>query len=103
MSWPTHFHNHTLNLILSHGIDINGIEILQQSGDILEHYLVSCIIHIAKAANSTSCYKYGRTITSTTNDSFVKNLPDLSQFLSKSNISEKLNDVTETTDSFLAL
>ncbi len=40
MSGPTHCRNHTLDLILSHGIDINGIEVLQQSDDISDHYLV---------------------------------------------------------------
>jgi len=34
VSGPTHCHKHTLDLILSHGIDIDAIEILQQSGDI---------------------------------------------------------------------
>ncbi len=85
MSGPTHFRNHTLDLILSHGIDVNGVEILQQSDDISDHYLVSCILHIAKATNSTPCYKYGRTIPSTSKDCFVSNLPDLSQFPSISN------------------
>ncbi len=90
--------NHTHDLILSHGIDVNGVEILQQSDDISDHYLVLCILHIAKAVNSTPYYKYGRTITSTTKDCFGSNLPDLSKFLSISNSSEKL-DVTETMDS----
>ncbi len=31
---PTHCRNHTLDLIRSHGIDANGVEILQQSDDI---------------------------------------------------------------------
>ncbi len=95
MSGPTHCRNHTLDLILSHGIDVNGVEVLQQSNDISDHYLVLCKLHIAKAVNSTPSYKYGRTITSTTKDCFVSNLPDLSQFLSKSNSTEKLDDVTE--------
>ncbi len=34
MSGPTHCQNHTLDLILSHGIDVNGVEVLQQSDDI---------------------------------------------------------------------
>ncbi len=42
MSGPTHCRNHTLDLILSHGIDVNGVEILQQSNDISDHYLVLC-------------------------------------------------------------
>ncbi len=94
VSGPTHSRNHTLDLILSHGIDVNGVEILQQSNDISDHYLVLCKLHIVKAVNSTPSYKYGRTITSTTKDCFVSNLPDLSQFLSISNSSEQLDDVT---------
>ncbi len=66
VSGPTHSRNHTLDLILSHGIDVNGVEILQQSDDISDHYLVLCKLHIVKAVNSTPSYKYGRTITSTT-------------------------------------
>ncbi len=53
VSGPTHCRNHTLDLILSHGID--GIEVLQQSDDISDHYLVLCKLHIAKAVNSTPC------------------------------------------------
>ncbi len=40
VSGPTHCQNHTLDLITSHGIDVNGVEILQQSDDISDHYLV---------------------------------------------------------------
>ncbi len=101
VSGPTHCRNHTLDLILSHGIDVNGVEVLQQSDDISDHYLVLCKLHIAKPVNSTPSYKYGRTITSTTKDCFVSNLPDLSQFQSISNSAEKLDDVTETMDSLL--
>ncbi len=97
---PTHCQNHTLDLILSHGIDVSGVEILQQSDDISDHYLVLCKLHIAKTVNSTPCYKYGRT--NTTKDCFVSNLPDLSQFLSISNSAEKLDDVTETMDSLFS-
>ncbi len=102
ISGPTHCPNHTLNLILSHGIDVNGVEVLQQSDDISDHYLVFCKLHIAKAVNSTPCYKYGRTITSTTKDCFVNNLSYSSQFLSTSNSAEKLDDLTETMDSLLS-
>ncbi len=84
--------------MLLHGIDASGVEILQQGNDISDHYLVSCIFHIAKAVKPTPCYKYGRTITSTTKGCFINIRPDLSQFLSKSNSSEQL-DVTETMDS----
>ncbi len=82
--------------------DVNGVEILQQSDDISDHYLVLCKLHIVKVVNSTPSYKYGRTITSTTKDCFVSNLPDLSQFLSISNSSEQFDDVTETMDSLFS-
>ncbi len=64
--------------------------------------LVLCKLHIAKAVNSTASYKYARTITSTTKECFVSNLPDLSKFLSISNSVEKLDDVTETMDSLFS-
>ncbi len=102
VSGATPCRNHTLDLILSHGIDVNGVEVLQQSDDISDHNLVLCKLHIAKAVHSTPSYKYGRTITSTTKDCFVSNLPDLSQFLSTSNSAEKLDDVTETMDSLFS-
>ncbi len=102
VSGPTHSRNHTLDLILSHGIDVSGVEILQQSDDISDHYLVLYKLHIVKAVNSIPSYKYGRTITSNTKDCFVSNLPDLSQFLSISNSSEQLDDVTETMDSLFS-
>ncbi len=41
VSGPTHCRNHTLDLILSHGIDVNGIEILQQSDDIMIIIIIS--------------------------------------------------------------
>ncbi len=102
VSGPAHCRNYTLDLILSHGIDVNGVEILQQSDAISNHYLVLCKLHIDKTVNSTRCYKYGTTITSTTKDCFVSNLPDLSQFLSISNSADKLDDVTETMDSLFS-
>ncbi len=75
MSGLTHCQNHTLDLIQSHGIE---------------------------AVKPTPCYRYGRTITSTTKDSFINNLPDLSKFLSISNSSDQL-DVTETMDSLFII
>ncbi len=35
VSGPTHCGNHTQDLILSHGIDVNGVEILKQSDDMM--------------------------------------------------------------------
>ncbi len=52
VSGPTHCRNHTLDLIMPHGIDVSGVEVLQQSDDISDHYLGLCNLHIAKDVNS---------------------------------------------------
>ncbi len=102
MSGPTHCRNHTLDLILSHGIDVSGVEILQKSDDISDHYLVLCKLHLAKTVYSIPCYKYGRTITSTTKDCFVSNLPDLSHnYLLKIQQNLKYNKITKNVIKYL--
>ncbi len=53
VSRPTHCRNHTLDVILSRGIDVSGVKILQQSDDISDHYLVVYKLHIAKTVNYT--------------------------------------------------
>ncbi|XP_067279202.1 uncharacterized protein [Pseudorasbora parva] len=45
VSGPTHRLNHTLDLIMSHGINVDTVKILQQSDDISDHYLISCILN----------------------------------------------------------
>ncbi len=44
---PTHRFNHTLDLIISHGIDLTNIDILPQSGDVTDHFIESCMLHIS--------------------------------------------------------
>ncbi|XP_057191232.1 uncharacterized protein LOC130555221 [Triplophysa rosa] len=95
VSGPTHLRNHTLDLILSYGINVDDVKILQQSEDISDHYLVLCLLHWPTAANKTHCYKYGRTITSTTKDAFLDNLPELSQIM-RNNV----EDLDITTENF---
>jgi len=53
VSGPTRCRIHTLDLILSHGIDVDAVEILQQSDNISDHYLASCKLNLAKAAKPT--------------------------------------------------
>jgi len=68
VSGSTHCRNHTLDLILSLGINVDAVEILQQTNDISDHYLVLCNLNLPRAANLTLCYKYVRPITSATKD-----------------------------------
>ncbi len=37
---PTHRFNHTLDLIISHGIDLTDINIVPQSNDVTDHFLI---------------------------------------------------------------
>jgi len=90
VSGPTHCRNH----ILSHGISVDVFEILQQSDDISDHYLVSCELHLAKGAKPNPCYKYVRPINFATKDCFNNNLSD--QFhLSIPDSLEELDIATE--------
>ncbi len=43
---PAHCFNHMLDLIISHGIDLTDIDIIPQSDDVTDHFLVSCMLHI---------------------------------------------------------
>jgi len=44
-------------------MDVDAVEILQQSNDISDNYLVSCKLHLAKDAKLALCYKYVRPMT----------------------------------------
>uniref|UniRef100_A0A9J7YXX5 Reverse transcriptase domain-containing protein n=1 Tax=Cyprinus carpio carpio TaxID=630221 RepID=A0A9J7YXX5_CYPCA len=78
---PTHRFNHTLDLIISDGIDLTDIDIVPQSDDVTDHFLVSCILHIDDNNYMASRYRLGRSIVPATKDRFANNLPDLSQLL----------------------
>ncbi len=75
---PTHRFNHTLDLIISHGIDLTDIDIIPQSDDVTDHFLVSCMLHITDINYMAPRYRPGRIITPATKDRFTNNLPDLS-------------------------
>ncbi len=42
----THRLNHTLDLIISYGTDLTDIDIVPQSDDVTDHFLISCMLHI---------------------------------------------------------
>ncbi len=88
---PTHRFNLMLDLIISHGIDLTDIDIVPQSDDVTDHFLVSCMCHI-------NDFKYmarpGRIIVPATKDRFTNNLPDLSQLLYVPIITDELDQIT---------
>ncbi len=90
----THRFNHTLDLIISHGIDLTDIDILPQSDDVTDHFLVSCMLHITDINYMALCYHQGRTIVPATKDRFTNNLPELSQLLYVPITTDELDKIT---------
>ncbi len=79
---PTHHFNHTLVLITSHGIDLTDIDIIPQSDDVTDHFLVSCMLHITDINYMA------------TKDRSINNLPDLSQLLCVPITTDELDTIT---------
>ncbi len=65
----THHFNHTLDFIISHGIDLTATDIVSQSDDVTDHILVSCMLHITDIEYKAPRYRPGRTIVPATEDS----------------------------------
>ncbi len=91
---PTHRFNHMLDLIISHGIDLTDIDIVPQSDDVTDHFLVSCMLHINDFNYMAPHYHPGRTIVPDTKDRFTNNLPDLSQLLYVPITTDELDKIT---------
>ncbi|MGL4813803.1 MAG: RNA-directed DNA polymerase, partial [Enterobacter sp.] len=70
-------------------------ELSPQSDAISDHYLVSYNILLDRVARPTPRYRIGRTIISTTKDSFINTLPDLSQITHVADNSEDLDTVID--------
>ncbi len=71
---PIHRFNHTLDLIISHAIDLTDIDIVPQSDDVTDHFLVSCMLHSTDINYMVPRYRPGRTIVPATKDRFPNNL-----------------------------
>ncbi len=91
---PKHRFNHTLDFIISLGIDLTDIDIVPQSDDVTDHFLVSCMLHITDINYMALRYRPGRTIVSATKDRFTNNLPDLSQLLCVPITTDELDKIT---------
>ncbi len=92
---PTHRFNHTLDLFILHGIDLTDIDILTQSDDVTDHFLVPCMLHITDIIYMAPRYRPGRTIVPATKDRFTNNLPDLSQLLYVPITTDELDKISD--------
>ncbi len=86
--------NHTLNLIISHEIDLTDKDIVPQSDDVSDHFLVSCMLYINDFNYMAPRYRPGRTIVPATKDRFTNNLPDVSQLLYVPIKTDELDKIT---------
>ncbi len=91
---PTHRFNQTLDLIISHGIDLTDIDIVPKSDDVTVHFLVSYMLHINDFNYMAPRYLPGRTIVPATKDRFTNNLPDLSQLFYVHITTDELDKIT---------
>ncbi len=91
---PTHRFNHTLDLIISHGIYLTDIDIVPQSDDVTDHFLVSCMLHITHINYMALRYRPGKTFVPGPKDRFTNSLPDLSQLLCVPIITDELDTIT---------
>ncbi len=91
---PAHLFNHTLDLIISHGIDLTDIDIVPQSDDVTDLFLVSCMLHITDINYMALHYRPGRTVVPATKDRFTNNLLDLSQLLCVPINTDELDTIT---------
>ncbi len=89
---PTHRFNNTLDLITSHGIDLTDIDIVPQSDDVTDHFLVSCMLHMNDF--NYMAPRYRPIIVPATKDRFTNNLPDLSQLLYVPITTDELDRIT---------
>ncbi|XP_060745410.1 uncharacterized protein LOC132858883 [Tachysurus vachellii] len=92
----THRRNHTLDLIISHRIDVTDIDIIPQSDDITDHYLIMYTLPVEQANCVSPHYRLGRTIIPTTKDRFTNNLPDLSGLLAAALNTDDLDEITNS-------
>ncbi len=87
---PTHRFNHTLDLIISHGIDLTDIDIIPQSDDVTDHFLVSCMLHITDMQHARQAELLFQPLKT---DSQIT-LPDLSQLLCVPINADELDTIT---------
>ncbi len=73
---------------------LNDIDIVPQSDDVTDHFLVSCMLHINDFNYMAPRYRQGRTIVLATKDRFTNNLPDLSQLLYVLITTDELDTIT---------
>uniref|UniRef100_A0AAR2KDM3 Endonuclease/exonuclease/phosphatase domain-containing protein n=1 Tax=Pygocentrus nattereri TaxID=42514 RepID=A0AAR2KDM3_PYGNA len=74
----THYCSHTLDLVLTLGLNIDKLNILPQTTAISDHYLISYELRFSHNIYTSPRYSTKRTIKPSTALQFIENLPELS-------------------------
>ncbi|MCI4379877.1 hypothetical protein PGIGA_G00233490, partial [Pangasianodon gigas] len=95
----THKAGHTLDLILSFGVNITDIVIIPQSEAISDHSLISFCVRHSSIVHTEPRYRFSRTITPATAQSFINHLPELSTSIGSPSDPLELEQATEFLES----
>ena len=93
---PTHNGGHTLDLILTLGLNVGSIVTFPQSEAISDHYLISFKIFLSNNICSSPRYHNKRTFTPATTQNFINNLPELSTLTGTMSHPTELDQATES-------
>ncbi|KAJ8245152.1 hypothetical protein GJAV_G00274640, partial [Gymnothorax javanicus] len=72
---PTHIHGHTLDLILSFGVEIDKVDIHSHNPSLSDHFLLTSRLKLAHPVLSETRMYSSRTFTATTSSQFIEALP----------------------------
>ncbi|XP_060770970.1 uncharacterized protein LOC132881920 [Neoarius graeffei] len=95
----THNGGHTLDLILTFRLNVDNVVILPQSEVISDHYLISFKLCLSNNICTSLRYCIKRTFTSTTAQSFINDLPELSALIGSLSAPAELDQATECLES----
>ncbi|XP_048853154.1 uncharacterized protein LOC125721162 [Brienomyrus brachyistius] len=98
---PTHVCNHTLDLIISHGILVEHVSIMPQSPLLSDHYLLTFEIQYSLLLTTTPKYRIRRSIKALTTTTFMKQLPQSFSLTSEASCVNELEQATSNMEKSL--
>src|SRR4029434_359833 len=72
---PTHHHNHTIDLVLTHGLEIDRPLVLPQNTALSDHHLITFNIKLALRPTTALTHFYSRCLSDRTTAEFISKLP----------------------------
>ena len=87
---PTHHHNHTIDLVLTHGLEIDRPLVLPQNTALSDHHLITFNMKLDLRPTTELTYFYSRCLSDRTTAEFISKLPVA---LATAPTTGKVNDV----------